>query len=69
MSGRHSNHCRTISENLLGDRAVDEQTFASIAVLEERLGRLKKANKAFAGVEFSPHVDRIRERAEAFVVH
>jgi len=35
------NHCRIVAESLGGQRAVDEYTFGSLAVLSDRLERLK----------------------------
>ncbi|MHC4337801.1 MAG: hypothetical protein ACYSTG_07620 [Planctomycetota bacterium] len=43
------NHCRIVEKSLSGERAVDEQTFASIAVLDERRKRLKKLDETFTG--------------------
>jgi len=41
MIGTDSNHCRIVTESLAGKRKVDEHTFASLAILDERLERLK----------------------------
>ena len=57
-----SNHCQIVSESLAGKRAVDEQTFASLAVLTDRLERIRKLGKAFSKVEFSPDVERLKSR-------
>ena len=56
------NHCRIVEESLSGERAVDEQTFASIAVLDERLKRLKKLDETFDRIEFSPAVKRLKKQ-------
>jgi len=48
------NHCRIVAESLAGKRDVDEQTFASLAILDERLERLRKLGGACSGIEFSP---------------
>ena len=55
-----SNHYRVVSGSLAGEREVDEQTFASLAVLSERLEDLKGRNEAFAGVEFSEAVEELQ---------
>jgi hypothetical protein len=53
------NHCQIVGMSLAGERAVDEQTFASLAVLGERLERLKSLDNAFEGVAFSPNVSEL----------
>lgn len=68
MIGMDSNHCQVVSESLAGDRAVDEQTFVSLAVLAERLEGLKRASRAFAGVEFSQHVEKLKDSSPAVAV-
>jgi hypothetical protein len=60
MIGTDSNHCRIVAESLAGKREVDEQTLSSLAVLDERLERLKKLGGAFSGVVFSRAVERLR---------
>ena len=42
-----SNYCQIVRDSLAGERAIDEQTFASLAILNERLERLKKFGKNF----------------------
>ncbi len=59
---------RIVNESLAGDRPVDEQTQAAVAILAERLQRLRQSSRLFAGITFSPHVRKLQERAEALVV-
>ncbi len=54
MIEMESNHCQIVTESLDGLRSVDEQTFASLGVLSERLERVKQLDPAFAGVSLSP---------------
>ena len=54
-----SNYCRIVNESLSGERDVDENTFAALAVLSDRLERLRKIDVALTGVEFSPYVDSL----------
>jgi len=61
-------HCQIVGESLTGTRPVDEQTGTSIAVLGERLERLKQSRGVFAGIKFSPYVERLRQRAEAVAI-
>ena len=62
------NHCQIVSESLAGRRAMDEQALAALAVLTDRLARLKKANPSFAGVTLSPHAEAMADRAGALAV-
>jgi hypothetical protein len=65
---RMDNHVRTVSECLAGERPVDEQTCASVAVLAERLERLKRSSSLFAEIGLSPHVKKLQRQVEALVV-
>ena len=56
------NHCQIVRNSLSGERTVDEQTFASLEVLSERLARLKKFDGVFSGVEFSSAVKNLKSR-------
>ena len=68
MIGKDSNHCRTVAESLAGKRKVDEQTFASLAILDERLERLRNLSEAFSGVQFSPNAAKLLARKNAIAV-
>ena len=68
MIGTDSNHCRIVTESLAGKREVNEQTFASLTILDERLERLKKLNGAFSGVEFSPDAEKLLSHKNAVAV-
>lgn len=61
-------HCQIVGESLMGERPVDEQTGASMAILADRLERLKHSSSLFAGVTFSPYVQRMNRRADAVAV-
>jgi len=57
------NHCQIVAMSLSGEREVDEETFASLAILAERLERVKKVGNQFSGVTFSSAVEKLaRER-------
>jgi hypothetical protein len=58
----NSSHCRIVRDSLAGERAVDGQTFVSLAVLEERLERLRRLDEAFCDVEFSSAVEKLKNR-------
>jgi len=68
MIGTDSNHCQTVRDSIAGERAVDEQTFASLAILTERLERLKKLDKSFSEIAFSSGVKRLKARKNAVAV-
>ena len=63
-----STHCQIVSGSLAGKRAVDEQTFASLAILAERLERLKKLDRVFSDVAFSPAVKKLKEKKNTVTV-
>jgi hypothetical protein len=63
-----SNYCGIVNESLAGERAVDEQTLASLAILSERLERLKGLGDFFNKVDFSTHVKKINDRSHAVPV-
>ncbi|MHC4456413.1 MAG: hypothetical protein ACYS0I_04835 [Planctomycetota bacterium] len=63
-----SNHCQIVADSITGKRAVDEKTFASVSILEERLERLKKLDKAFGNVSFSPDVEQLLRRKNTITV-
>ena len=48
MIGKDSSDCQIIMDSLNGRRAIDEQTFTSLAVLSERLERLKRGLRLMA---------------------
>jgi hypothetical protein len=68
MIGLESTPCQTVAESLAGTRDVDEQTFAALAILEEKLERLKKLDSAFFAVAFSNDVEKLRSRKNAVAV-
>ena len=62
------NHFQVVAESLDGRRTVDEQTLVSLAILNERLERLKRFDAVFEGVRFSPAVEKLRRRRNAVAV-
>ena len=68
MIGTDSNHCRIVAESLAGKRKADEQTFASLAILDERLERLKSLGETFSGVEFSPDAAKLISQKNAVAI-
>jgi len=68
MIGTDSNHCRIVAESLAGKREVNEQTFTSLAILDERLERLRSLGEAFSGVEFSPDAAKLLSQKNAVAI-
>ena len=68
MKGMDSNHCKIVEKSLRGERAVDEKTFASLEILGERLKRLKKHDKIYESVTFSPDVRELKAQNKAVAV-
>ena len=68
MIGTDSNHCRIVAESLAVKREVDEQTYASLTILDERLERLKQLNGAFSDVAFSPDAEKLLSHKNAVAV-
>ena len=63
-----SNHCQIVAESISGKRAIDEQTFASLTILEERLQRLKQIDSAFEDVSFSPAIEELMRRKNTIAI-
>ena len=63
-----SNHWQTVARSVSGERDVDEQTFTSLAILAERLERLKKMDIAFSDVAFSPAVKKLQSQKDPIPV-
>ncbi len=68
MAGIGLNHHQVVSRSLAGQRPIDEQTFASLAVLSDRLSRLKKLDRLFSSIEFSQDVKTLKGRVNAVPV-
>ena len=68
MIGTELDHWQVVSKGLSGDRAADEQTLASLAILGERLERTKRSHPELSGVEFSPYVKELGRSAGAVAV-
>jgi hypothetical protein len=68
MIEANSNHYQVVAGSLAGKIDADEQTFASLAVLSERLERLKGIDDAFSGVAFSAAVEELQTSKTAVTV-
>ena len=63
-----SDYCQIVRDSIAGDRAVDEQTFASLTILTERLERLKKLEKKFSNITFSSAVKKLASQHDAVAI-
>ncbi len=61
MFTAQSDYFKTVKETLAGKRPLDEETFSSVAVLAERLERLRKNYPMLADVTFSDHVQELAD--------
>lgn len=61
-------YLQIVRDSIAGERAIDEQTFASAAVLADRLERLKKLGRGFSGIEFSPDAAKLARRKNSIAV-
>ena len=52
-------HCKVAKDSLDGNRVIDEQTFDSLAILTERLERVKKLGPVFSDVAFSEAIQKL----------
>jgi len=68
MMGTDSNHCRIVAESLAGKRKVDERTFTSLAILDERLERLRNLGETFSGIAFSPEAAKLLSQKNTLAV-
>jgi len=67
MMDLYTDHCEVVKETLSGKRTVDEQTLSSIAVLNERLERVKRLGQRFSRIEFSPSVRQLKNQSSRIV--
>ncbi len=61
MFASQHDHLRTVKESISGARPIDEDTLSSVAVLAERLDRLKETSSLFADVAFSDDVQELAD--------
>jgi hypothetical protein len=65
MFNTELNHHQVVKDALFGRRAADEQTLCSVAILEDKLERLKRLGPQFTEVKFSPAVRQLAKRHSA----
>jgi hypothetical protein len=50
---------KLVTDCLSGDTPVSEQVFEAVAVLSERLGKLKRGSSLFAGISMSEQFEEL----------
>lgn len=68
MVTNETNHYKVVRDTLDGNRVIDEQTFASVGSLSDRLTQLKRENSVFAGIEFSDDIKAMTYHEMALAV-
>jgi hypothetical protein len=61
MVTAQSDYFKTVKETITGKRPLDEEAFSSVAVLAQRLERLKKNHPMLEDVTFSDHVQELAD--------
>ena len=64
-----SEHSQLVLDSLTGQRATDDQTFASIGILTEKLDALRKLHRRFLDIEFSPMVNALVEQESELAIN
>ncbi len=58
-----------VNQAISAGREADESVFEAVAVLEERLCRLKDSSPLFCGVEISEHVLALKSHRQAVALN
>jgi len=61
MFASQHDHLKTVKESISGIRPINEDTLSSVAVLAERLEKLKETSSLFADVAFSDDVQELAD--------
>jgi hypothetical protein len=65
MFNSETDHHQVVQDALFGRRPVNEQALCSVAILEDKLARIKRLGSQFAAVSFSPAVKNLANRHSA----
>jgi hypothetical protein len=68
MVGMEVDHFGIVNACLQESHRPNERALASVAILQDRLDRLKQSHAAFAGLSFSPQVQQFSEYTAASAV-
>ena len=63
-----SNHCQIVGKSMTGERTIDEQTFASLEILGERLEHVRELDKTFESIAFSGDVMELKAQNNTVAV-
>jgi len=58
----NTDHFQIIKDSLTSDRDTDEQSFASLAVLDERLKHVRQLGGRFRDIAFSSAVENLKKQ-------
>ncbi len=61
MFEKQRDHFKIINASLAGSSPLDEETFSSVAVLSERLDKLKRSSDQFKDITFSDQLEELAE--------
>lgn len=61
MFEKQNDHFKIINDSLTGSRPLDEETFSCVAVLAERLEKLKRNSDHFNDITFSPRLEELAQ--------
>ncbi len=59
MTGMDADHFGILNACIHDKAAVDDQALASMAILQERMTRLKQTHGLFAELSFSPQLEQL----------
>ncbi|MBN2455699.1 MAG: hypothetical protein JXB29_04035 [Sedimentisphaerales bacterium] len=68
MVGLNINHLTIVRDSLSGQRRIDDNTFTSLAVLADRLRRLKELDRNFEDINFSNDVEKLTRQKKSIAV-
>jgi hypothetical protein len=68
MIGLNMDHFDVVRDGLNGTKAIDEQTLASLEVLNDRLESVRKLGGKFASVAFSPDAESLMKQSSRLAV-
>jgi len=64
----NTDHHKIVKDSLSGRRETDEQSFASLAVLEDRLEHIKRLGGGFDEIAFSSAVEGLKKQRNKVAV-
>lgn len=68
MMQLNTDHLRIVEDSLSGQRETDEQSFVSLAVLEDRLEHIRRLGGSFRDIAFSSAVENLKKQKNRVAV-